>query len=191
MLHSKYVNEWGRRPNLAFLAIAPSTAAKDINSKDVIRDVLKIMRKPNFAMFYDFKKLFDKVNKKHNLNEQLIPYFISSHPGCENINMAELAVETKMLDFKLEQVQDFTPTPMTLATVMYYSGINPYTMEKIAVARSKNEKLSQRKFFFWYKKEFRNEIISELKKAKRNDLIDKLFGIYDSKTQSNSKRKRK
>ncbi|HAF28480.1 MAG TPA: YgiQ family radical SAM protein [Bacteroidales bacterium] len=148
-------------------------------------EVLGIMRKPDFSMFKEFKKLFDEINKRHNLNQQLIPYFISSHPGCKNIHMAELAVETKMMDFKLEQVQDFTPTPMTLATVMYYSGINPYTMEKVPAARTKDEKLSQRKFFFWYKNEFKNDIISELRKSKHEDLTDKLF----SKTTQNKKHK--
>jgi uncharacterized radical SAM protein YgiQ len=146
--------------------------------------VLKIMRKPEFGMYHEFKKLFDRVNKKHQLNQQLIPYFISSHPGCKNIHMAELAIETKLLDFKPEQVQDFTPTPMTLATVMYYSGINPYTMEEVPVARSKDDKLSQRKFFFWYKSEYRKEIISELKKVNREDLIDKLFGKMSNKKAS-------
>ncbi|MCK5168394.1 MAG: YgiQ family radical SAM protein [Bacteroidales bacterium] len=154
-------------------------------------DVLKIMRKPDLSMFHEFKKLFDKINKKHQLNQQLIPYFISSHPGCKNIHMAELAVETKIMDFKLEQVQDFTPTPMTLATVMYYSGINPYTLEKVFVARSKNEKLSQRKFFFWYKSEFRNEIISELRKTKREDLIEKLFGKITRKKHSKSQNRKR
>jgi len=139
-------------------------------------DVLKIMRKPDFKMFHDFKRIFDRINKKYQLNQQLIPYFISSHPGCKNMDMAELALETKDLNFKLEQIQDFTPTPMTLATVMYYSGINPYSMKKVTVARNKDEKLSQRKFFFWYKSEFRNDIITELRKANRDDIIEKLFG---------------
>ena len=155
------------------------------------QDVLKIMRKPDFNMFHEFKKLFERINKKHQLNQQLIPYFISSHPGCKDIDMAELAVETKMMNFKLEQVQDFTPTPMTLATVMYYSGINPYTMKKVPVARSKNEKLSQRKFFFWYKNDFRNDIISDLKKSNREDLIDKLFGKITSKNYSKNRKRRK
>ncbi|MBI9053025.1 MAG: YgiQ family radical SAM protein [Bacteroidales bacterium] len=154
-------------------------------------DVLKIMRKPNFKMFHDFKKIYDQINKKYQLNQQLIPYFISSHPGCKNIDMAELAVETKDLNFKLEQIQDFTPTPMTLATVMYYSGINPYTMEKVTVAKNKNEKLSQRKFFFWYKSEFRNEIISELRKANRDDIIENLFGKISNSKSSKGKKRRK
>lgn len=154
-------------------------------------DVLHIMRKPKINMLHEFKVLFDKINSKHKLNQQLIPYFISSHPACSNIHMAELAVETKMMDFKLEQIQDFTPTPMTLATVMYYSGINPYTLEKIPVARTKEDKLSQRKFFFWYKKEYQSEIMSELKKSNRYDLIEKLFGkINAAKKIKRPKRKR-
>jgi len=154
-------------------------------------DVLNIMRKPDFSMFREFKALFERINKKNHLNQQLIPYFISSHPGCQNINMAELAVETKSLDFKLEQVQDFTPTPMTLATVMYYSGVNPYTLQKIPVAKSKEEKLSQRKFFFWYKNEFRNGIISELRKSNRQDIIDNLFGKTTGKISHKLRKKRK
>ncbi len=154
-------------------------------------DVVKIMRKPEFNLFREFKSLFDRINKKHHLNQQLIPYFISSHPGCKNIHMAELAVETKMMDFKLEQVQDFTPTPMTLATVMYYSGIDPYTMKKIPVARTKNEKLGQRKFFFWYKKEFKNVIISELHRSNRDDLIQKLFGQHSIKKHHQRRKKKK
>ena len=138
--------------------------------------VLKIMRKPSFGLFFKLKRLFDSVNKANGLKQQLIPYFISSHPGCSTTEMAELAAETKSLDFKLEQVQDFTPTPMTLATVIYYSGYHPYTLEKINTAKTAAQKLEQRKFFFWYQKEFRNELITELKKIHRPDLEKKLFG---------------
>lgn len=137
--------------------------------------VLKIMRKPSFALFYQLKKAFDQINRSENLNQQLIPYFISSHPGCQNTDMAQLAVETKNLDFQLEQVQDFTPTPMTLATVIYYSGFHPYTMEKVYTARNQKEKLAQRKFFFWYKREYQQEIRNELMKLNRRDLLDQLF----------------
>ena len=173
-----YANELIKNHVSGRLKVAPEHTAED---------VLNIMRKPDFSMFHEFKKLFDRINQKHQLNQQLIPYFISSHPGCKNMHMAELAVETKLLDFKPEQVQDFTPTPMTLATVMYYSGINPYTMEKVPVARTKDDKLSQRKFFFWYKSEYRNEIISELKKVNRDDLVDKLFGKISSKKDPKKK----
>jgi len=89
--------------------------------------------------------------------------------------MAELAALTKKLDFRLEQVQDFTPTPMTLATEIYYSGCHPYTLEPVYTAKSKDEKLEQRKFFFWYKSEFKNQIIHDLQRLKRPDLLKKLF----------------
>ena len=139
-------------------------------------DVLKIMRKPSFELFGKFKQRFERVNRQHGLNQQLIPYFISSHPGCTEVDMAALAVETKGLNFQLEQVQDFTPSPMTLATEIYYTGYHPYTLEKVYTARTKNEKLAQRQYFFWYKPEFRKQIIHSLQRLKRNDLIKKLFG---------------
>lgn len=138
-------------------------------------EVLNLMRKPSFEYFETFVKLFNEVNKQHHLNQQLIPYFISSHPGCKQQHMAELAAKTKALDFKLEQVQDFTPTPMTLATEMYYTGIHPYTLEKISTPNTPQQKLNQRKFFFWYQKEYKNEIINDLKKMNRMDLIKKLY----------------
>ena len=109
------------------------------------------MRKPSFNYFYKFNKIFEQINKEEGLNQQLIPYFISSHPACRNQDMAELAEITKKLNFRLEQVQDFTPTPMTLATEIYYSGYHPYTLEPVYTARTKEEKLAQRQYFFWYK----------------------------------------
>ena len=138
--------------------------------------VLKVMRKPSFEQFYEFKRIFDSINKRENLKEQLIPYFISSHPGCTEEEMAELAAITRGMDFHLEQVQDFTPTPMTVSTETWYSGFHPYTLEKIASARTPQEKISQRMFFFWYKPEERNAIIKELRRMHREDLINKLYG---------------
>lgn len=137
--------------------------------------VLKLMRKPSFGQFEQFARLFEKINKQHGLNQQLVPYFISSHPGCREEDMAELAVITKRLHFRLEQIQDFTPTPMTLATEIYYTGYHPYTLEKIYTPYSKEEKLGQRQYFFWYKPEFRQQIIRSLQRLKREDLIRKLF----------------
>ena len=138
--------------------------------------VLNVMRKPSFNQFYDFKKIFDKINNELNLRQQLIPYFISSHPGCTAEDMAELAVITKRLDFHLEQVQDFTPTPMTVATEAWHTGYHPYTLQPIFSAKTQREKLAQRMFFFWYKPEERRAIIQELKRMGRSDLIDKLYG---------------
>ena len=138
-------------------------------------EVLKFMRKPSFKLFEKLNEEFIKINKEEKLNQQLIPYFISSHPGSKPEDMANLAIQTKNMNFRLEQVQDFTPTPMTLATVIYYSGYHPYTLEKVYTARNQKSKRNQRKFFFWYKREFRKSIIQELKAKKREDLIGKLF----------------
>jgi uncharacterized radical SAM protein YgiQ len=137
--------------------------------------VLKLMRKPSFSNFHQFKKLFDKINLRKKLNLQLIPYFISSHPASELEDMANLAAETKDMGFKLEQVQGFTPTPMTVATVIYYSGYHPYTLEKMKTPKSKKEKDEQHRFFFWYKKENQDWIRKTLMKAGRKDLADRLL----------------
>jgi len=138
--------------------------------------VLRLMRKPSFSYFHQFKKTFDKINLKKKLNLQLIPYFISNHPACEVEDMANLAAETKDMGFKLEQVQGFTPTPMTVATVIYYSGYHPYTLKKEYVPKTKKEKDEQHRFFFWYKKENRKWIRNTLGKVNRNDLVQKLLG---------------
>ena len=138
-------------------------------------EVLKFMRKPSFKLFEELNDEFNKINKEENLNQQLIPYFISSHPGSKSEDMADLAIRTKKMNFRLEQVQDFTPTPMTLATVVYYSGYHPYTMEKIYTAKNKHDKETQRQFFFWYKNEFKNSIKNDLEKKGRNDLVKQLF----------------
>lgn len=138
--------------------------------------VLNIMRKPPFSQFGEFKKIFDRINREEGLRQQLIPYFISSHPGCKEEDMAELAVITKRLDFHLEQVQDFTPTPMTVATEAWYTGFHPYTLEPVFSAKTQREKLAQRQFFFWYKPEERRNIINELRRIGQQDLIDKLYG---------------
>ena len=167
--HDEYIKELITNHVSGRLKIAPEHTSDE---------VLKMMRKPGFAYFGEFKKKFERINKEAGLNQQLIPYFISSHPGCHNEDMAELASLTKDFDFKLEQVQDFTPTPMTLATEIYYSGYHPYTLEPIFTAKSKDEKLEQRKFFFWYKGEYKNAIIRDLQKMKRPDLMKKLFDRF-------------
>ena len=138
--------------------------------------VLQVMRKPSFGQFEQFKRTFDRINREENLRQQIIPYFISSHPGCTAEDMAELAVLTKRMDFQLEQVQDFTPTPMTVSTEAWYTGFHPYTLQPIFSAKSQRDKLAQRQFFFWYKPEMRRAIMEELRRIGRRDLIDKLFG---------------
>lgn len=159
-------------------------------------NTLRVMRKPSFKHFHEFKKKFDRANKKFGLNQPLIPYFISSHPGSEAEDMANLAAETKDMGFKLEQVQDFTPTPMTVATIIYYTGLHPYTLRPVYTARSKKEKRQQHLFFFWHKRENHQQIRDKLTAIGREDLIEKL--IEDKKKHNKqeylrhrSKRKRK
>ena len=137
--------------------------------------VLDLMRKPPFSQFQQFKRLFDRICREENLRQQIIPYFISSHPGCQAEDMAELAVLTKQMDFHLEQVQDFTPTPMTIATEMWYTGYDPYTLKPVFSAKSPKDKLAQRQFFFWYKPSERQSIMRELRRIGRPDLIAQLF----------------
>lgn len=137
--------------------------------------VLDLMRKPSFLLFQKFQRQFERICREEGIQRQLIPYFISSHPGCKDEDMAELAIETKKLNFKLEQVQDFTPTPMTVSTVTWYSGYHPYTLRQVSSARKSEEKLRQRMFFFWYKAEERGRIERRLRQIGRSDLIEELY----------------
>ena len=137
--------------------------------------VLNLMRKPSFQLFYDFKRIFDDINSRKKLRQQIIPYFISSHPGCTTEDMAELAVLTKDLNFQLEQVQDFTPTPMTVSTEAWYTGLHPYTLQPVYSAKTQKDKLAQRQFFFWYKPSEKQNILRLLRQIGRSDLIQRLF----------------
>ncbi len=139
-------------------------------------EVLRLMRKPSFEQFGQFKRLFDDINRREGLRQQIIPYFISSHPGCREEDMVNLAIATKRLDFQLEQIQDFTPTPMTISTEMWYTGYDPYTMEPVFSAKTPREKLAQRMFFFWYKPEERQGIERELRRLGMDHLIPDLLG---------------
>jgi uncharacterized radical SAM protein YgiQ len=152
-------------------------------------NVLQVMRKPSFKLFYKLKKKFEQINAETGLRQQLIPYFISSHPESTIEDMAQLAADTKDLGFKLEQVQDFTPTPMTVATVIYYSGYNPYTLKPVYTARSKTEKIEQQRFFFWYKRENQAWIKNSLMKIKRDDLAKKLLSAKPTQNKHSFKKK--
>jgi uncharacterized radical SAM protein YgiQ len=165
--HDAYIEQVVTRHVSGRLKVAPE------HTSDA---TLRIMRKPSFKHFHTFKKKYDKIQEKHGLKQQLIPYFISSHPGCEEQDMANLAAETKDMGFQLEQVQDFTPTPMTVATVIYYAGVHPYTLKPVYTAKTRDQKQGQHRFFFWYKKENHAWIRKQLQKAKRPDLITSLLG---------------
>lgn len=165
--HDEYIEQVITRHVSGRLKVAPE------HTSDA---TLRVMRKPSFKYFHKFKEKYDKISAKHNLKQQLIPYFISSHPGCEEEDMANLAAETKDMGFQLEQVQDFMPTPMTVAEVIYYTGVHPYTLKPVKTVKTKEEKLNQNRYFFWYKRENQDWIRQRLTKAKRPDLIDKLLG---------------
>ncbi len=138
--------------------------------------VLNVMRKPSFSLFRQFKSIFDATCRRAGLRQQIIPYFISSHPACTALDMADLAIQTKQLDFQLEQVQDFTPTPLTMATTCWATGYNPYTLQPIFSAKTPQEKQQQRMFFFWYKPEERRQIEHYLRSIGRQDIIKRLKG---------------
>ena len=154
--------------------------------------VLNYMRKPSFQLFYDFKRIFDRINKEEGLRQQLIPYFISSHPGCREKDMAQLADLTKKMGYKLEQVQDFTPTPMTTATEMFYTGYDPYTLEPVFTAKTQKEKLAQRQYFFWYKdapQSSRKESHSRREQPSRKDASSHKKKSYNPNFQPKKKKK--
>jgi uncharacterized radical SAM protein YgiQ len=163
--HDEYLEQVVTRHVSGRLKVAPEHTADN---------TLRMMRKPSFKYFHKFKEKYEAISAKHQLNQPLIPYFISSHPGCEETDMAELAAETKDMGFKLEQVQDFTPTPMTVAEVIYYTGLHPYTLKPVFTAKSPEEKKNQNRYFFWYKRENQEWISSRLKRAGRADLSNKL-----------------
>src|SRR3989338_2493594 len=165
--HDAYIEQLITRHVSGRLKVAPE------HTSDA---TLRVMRKPSFKYFHKFKEKYESISKKHGLNQQLIPYFISSHPACADEDMANLAVETKEMGFQLEQVQDFTPTPMTVSTVIYYSGVHPYTLQPYATVKDQAAKVNQRRFFFWYKRENHDFIRKSLKNAKRMDLAEQLIG---------------
>jgi len=175
----KYIEQLVTRHTSGRLKVAPEHTSEK---------VLKMMRKPSFKFFHLFKKIYDNILQKNKISQQLIPYFISSHPESDLEDMANLAAETKKMGFKLEQVQDFTPTPMTVATVSYYSGYHPYTLKSIKVVKDRQKKIEQRKFFFWYKPENHKWIKEKLLQINRPDLL-KIF-LEKSKTNTDNKRKK-
>ncbi|NLJ43582.1 MAG: YgiQ family radical SAM protein [Bacteroidales bacterium] len=126
--------------------------------------VVNLMRKSPFILFRKLKEQFEKITAREGLKYEIIPYFISSHPGSSEETMSELAREVRSLGIKPEQVQDFTPTPMTLSTTMYYCGFDPYTGKKVYVARDVDEKRRQKDYFFWYRS--RNSRENTVKKRK-------------------------
>jgi len=178
----KAVDEANRRYNEELIVNHVSGRLK-VAPEHTEPHVLNLMRKPEFTLFHEFRDLFENINRRHGLRQQLIPYFISSHPGCREEDMAQLAATTRDLNMHLEQVQDFTPTPMTLATEIYYTGYHPYTGAKVYCATNPDEKAAQRRYFFWYDPTQRADIAASLRRIHRPDLIARLFPHPNSITR--------
>lgn len=133
--------------------------------------VLARMRKPSKEVFEEFSRRYRRMNERLGMKQYLIPYLISSHPGSRLEDAILLALFMKEQGFIPDQVQDFYPTPGTLATCMYFSGLDPITGEEVYVAREEREKLLQRALLHYHKKENRSLVREALEKAGRTDLI--------------------
>ncbi len=165
--HEKYIEELAAHHVSGRLKVAPEHTSDH---------VLRVMRKPTFKLFYKFKEKFDRAAAKAGKAQtQIIPYFISSHPGSRPEDMAELALKTKDLGFRLEQVQDFTPTPMTVATEIYATGVHPYDGAPVSVARTPEEKQEQRSFFFWYKPEMKSALRKSMQRLGLGEMARRLL----------------
>jgi len=141
----------GEREYLEELTVNHVSGRLKVAPEHTAPHVLNLMRKVPFNLFRKLKEQFERITRREGLQYQIIPYFISSHPGSSEGDMSELAEEVRSLGIKPEQVQDFTPTPMTLSTAIYYCGFDPYTGKKVYVARGVEEKRKQKEYFFWYK----------------------------------------
>lgn len=134
-------------------------------------DVLRNMNKPPFSLYLRFKRKFDAINEQLKKKQYLVPYLISSHPGCTLKDAINLALYLKSINYMPEQVQDFYPTPSTKSTCMYYTGINPDTMQPVYVPKSKKEKMMQRALMQYAKPSNYQIVRDALIEAGRRDLI--------------------
>jgi uncharacterized radical SAM protein YgiQ len=165
--HERYIEELAAHHVPGRLKVAPEHTSDH---------VLRVMRKPSFEFFHRFKEKFERAAAKAGKGKiPVVPYFISSHPGSRPEDMAELALKTKDLGYRLEQVQDFTPTPMTVATEIYATGVHPYDGKAVSVARTPEEKQEQRNFFFWYKPEMKAVLRRSLRRLGLGEVARRLL----------------
>ena len=136
-----------------------------------VAGVLDYMGKPHFDVFERFWRQYQKINDREDKDQYLVPYLMSSHPGCTLRDAVELAEFLHSTGHQPQQVQDFYPTPGTVSTCMYYTGLDPRTMEPVYVARDPHEKALQRSLLQWRRPEMRALVIEALEKAGRTDLI--------------------
>ena len=133
--------------------------------------VLSVMGKPSRAVYDAFCRKFERLNREYGLKQYVVPYLISSHPGSTMKEAVDLAEAVRDMGYMPEQVQDFYPTPSTMSTCMYYTGVDPRTMEPIYVARDPHEKAMQRALIQYRKPENYKLVREALEKAGRRDLI--------------------
>lgn len=133
--------------------------------------VLDLMGKPRAEVYEEFGKRFDKINKQLGLNQYMVPYLISSHPGSDMKDAIALAESIRDMGYMPEQVQDFYPTPSTISTCMYYTGVDPRTMKPVDITRNPHEKAMQRALIQYRKPENYDLVKEALLKEKRGDLI--------------------
>lgn len=133
--------------------------------------VLDYMGKPHFEVYEKFKDKYQRLNQRYGMEQYLVPYLMSSHPGCTLNDAVDLAVFLHKTGRQPEQVQDFYPTPGTLSTCMWYTEIDPRTMESVYVAKSPHDKALQRALLQWKRPEMRRLVVEALHRAGRSDLI--------------------
>ncbi|OIO01231.1 MAG: YgiQ family radical SAM protein [Elusimicrobia bacterium CG1_02_56_21] len=163
----EYISEIARFHTGGQLKVAP----EHISPK-----VLSVMKKPSVEVFKEFADKFLAESKKAGKEQYLVLYFISAHPGSTLADMAELAVFLKERRIRPQQINDFLPAPMELATSIYFTGLDPFTLEPVYVPKKESERRMQRALLQYYKPENKTLIIKALREIKRQDLIKKLLG---------------
>jgi uncharacterized radical SAM protein YgiQ len=138
--------------------------------------VTALMRKPGRKAFDSFLRRFRDESNRIGKQQQIVPYLISGHPGCTLSDMLELALALKSLGFRVEQVQDFTPTPGSLSTCMYHTGTDPDSDREVYVARSDREKGLQKALLLWHQPAERSKVLEALRELGREDLVTVLLG---------------
>lgn len=143
----------------------------------LVEHVTALMRKPGRKAFEDFLQRFRTESARIGKSQHVVPYLISGHPGCTLADMLALALILKKLGLKVEQVQDFTPTPGTLSTCIYHTGMDPGSGKTVYVARSDREKGLQKALLLWHRQDERSKVMEALKELGREDAASLLFGV--------------
>jgi len=159
-----------------------------IAPEHLVDHVTDFMRKPGKNSFEKFLARFRDENDRFGKRQYIVPYLISGHPGCTLSDMLDIALMLKIIGIKVEQVQDFTPTPGTIATCMFHSGIDPMTGKRVYTATSDREKGLQKSFLLWHLPTERNKVMEALKESGRENDSDLLLGGR-SKAVANKKHK--